>query len=170
MELFGDLMAKADEVGKALKDLRVHHKASAPFDMRKAFAMNAKRFAEFSAHQDDLLLDYSKCAVTPKTIKLLLSLATAADVAKKRDAMFAGEIINTTEGRAVLHTALRNQSAAPGDRSRRTGRPLAPTTACTLLVSLPRERPICCSRFPAMQAPCWCTPTIDVSITCSALS
>ena len=106
-------MASSDKVSKALKDLRVHHKASAPFDMRKAFAKNAKRFAEFSAHQDDLLLDYSKCAVTPKTIKLLLSLATAADVAKKRDAMFAGEIINTTEGRAVLHTALRNQSAAP---------------------------------------------------------
>ena len=106
-------MAQSDKVGKALKDLRLHHKASAHFDMRKAFAKNPRRFAEFSAHQDDLLLDYSKCAVTSKTMKLLLALAKAADVAKKRDAMFAGEIINTTESRAVLHTALRNQSASP---------------------------------------------------------
>jgi glucose-6-phosphate isomerase len=77
--------------------------------MRKAFAGRGDRFAEFSAAQADLLLDFSKCAVTGKTMKLLLALAKAADVAKKRDAMFAGEIINTTEGRAVLHTALRNQ-------------------------------------------------------------
>ncbi len=81
--------------------------------MRKAFAENANRFAEYSASQDDLLLDYSKCAVTGKTMKLLLALAKAADVARKRDAMFAGESSTLTEGRAVLHTALRNQSKSP---------------------------------------------------------
>ena len=106
-------MARADKVSKALKDLSQHQKSLAPFDMRKAFAGRGDRFAEFSAAQDDLLLDFSKCAVTCKTMKLLLALAKAADVAKKRDAMFAGEIINTTEGRAVLHTALRNQSNSP---------------------------------------------------------
>ena len=104
---------RSDKVSKALKDLSQHQKKLAPFDMRKAFAGKGDRFAEFSAAQDDLLLDFSKCAVTSKTMKLLLALAKAADVAKKRDAMFAGEIINTTEGRAVLHTALRNQSKSP---------------------------------------------------------
>ncbi len=106
-------MAQADKVSKALKDLSQHQKLLAPFDMRKAFAGKGDRFAEFSAAQDDLLLDFSKCAVTGKTMKLLLALAKAADVASKRDAMFAGAIINTTEGRAVLHTALRNQSKSP---------------------------------------------------------
>ena len=103
----------SDKVSKALKDLGQHQKKLAPFDMRKAFAGKGDRFAEFSAAQDDLLLDFSKCAVTSKTMKLLLALAKAADVARKRDAMFAGAIINTTEGRAVLHTALRNQSKSP---------------------------------------------------------
>ena len=106
-------MAQSDKVGTAFKTLRKHHASLAPFDMRKAFALKADRFAEFSAAQEDLLLDYSKCAITPRTQKLLLDLAKAAEVAKKRDAMFAGEIINITEGRAVLHTALRNRSKAP---------------------------------------------------------
>ncbi len=106
-------MAPSDKTSKALKELSLHHGKLAPFDMRKAFAGKADRFAEFSATQDDLLLDYSKCAVTPKTMKLLGALAKASGVAEKRDAMFAGEIINTTEGRAVLHTALRNRSTSP---------------------------------------------------------
>jgi glucose-6-phosphate isomerase len=103
-------MAQSDKVSKALKDLTTHRASLAPFDMRKAFAGRGDRFAEFSVFQEDLLLDFSKCAVTAKTMKLLLGLAKAADVARKRDAMFAGEMINITEGRAVLHTALRNRS------------------------------------------------------------
>ncbi len=87
-----------------LKELKLQAK-DLP-DMRKAFA-KGDRFAEYSATQNDLLLDYSKCQVTPKTMKLLLSLAKAADVEGKRDAMMRGDIINTTEHRAVLHTALR---------------------------------------------------------------
>jgi glucose-6-phosphate isomerase len=75
-------------------------------DMRKAFA-KGNRFSEFSARLDDMLLDYSKCQVTPKTMRLLASLAKAADVEGKRDQMMRGDVINTTEGRAVLHTALR---------------------------------------------------------------
>ena len=106
-------MAPSDKTSKALKDLSLHQGKLAPFDMRKAFAGKADRFAEFSATQDDLLLDYSKCAVMPKTVKLLAALAKASGVAGKRDGMFAGEIINTTEGRAVLHTALRNRSTSP---------------------------------------------------------
>lgn len=88
-----------------LKELQAHAKLELP-DMRKAFA-KGDRFADFSTRQDDLLLDYSKCRVTPKTMKLLLALAKAADVEGRRDAMMRGDIINSTEARAVLHTALR---------------------------------------------------------------
>ena len=106
-------MTQSEKVSKALKTLNTHRASLAPFDMRKAFAKNANRFAEFSAAQDDLLLDYSKCAVTAKTMKLLADLAKASDVARKRDQMLAGDIINSTEKRAVLHMALRSQSTAP---------------------------------------------------------
>jgi glucose-6-phosphate isomerase len=90
----------------ALKNLKAHRKASA-LDMRKAFAKDAKRFVTFSAKADDLLLDYSKCSVTSKTMALLFALAKASKVEAARDHMMRGDIINTTEHRAVLHTALR---------------------------------------------------------------
>ncbi len=75
--------------------------------MRKVFDKDPKRFANFSAKADDLLLDYSKCLVSAKTMQLLFSLARAAGWKQARDAMMRGDIINTTEHRAVLHTALR---------------------------------------------------------------
>jgi glucose-6-phosphate isomerase len=90
---------------KALANLKAHRKAT-PVDMRKAFA-KGDRFAQFSVRHEDMLFDYSKCAVTSKTMTLLSHLAKAAHVEEKRDAMMRGDIINTTEGRAVLHTALR---------------------------------------------------------------
>ena len=89
-----------------LKKLKAHHKAQ-KLDMRKVFAKDAKRFESFSAQAEDLLLDYSKCGVSAKTMQLLLSLAKAAKVEAARDHMMRGDIINTTEHRAVLHTALR---------------------------------------------------------------
>lgn len=98
---------------KAWADLAAHRTRTASQHLRELFAADRQRFQTFSAWLDDLLLDYSKTAVTPETIELLLALAGAADVAAKRDAMFAGEPINTTEGRAVLHTALRNLSGRP---------------------------------------------------------
>ena len=94
-------------------ELKAHRKKGAPADMRRAFARDPKRFATFSARADDLLLDYSKCAVSARTMKLLAALAKAADAEAQRDAMFAGAVINTTEGRAVLHTALRNRANTP---------------------------------------------------------
>ena len=100
-------------VRKTIAELSAHRKKGAPTDMRAAFARDAKRFDNLSAKADDLLLDYSKCAVNARTMKLLAGLAAAADVAGKRDQMFAGAIINTTEGRAVLHTALRNRANTP---------------------------------------------------------
>jgi glucose-6-phosphate isomerase len=82
-------------------------------DIRAAFASDPKRFGKYSLTLDDMLFDYSKCAVNEKVLDGLETLAKAAKVAEKRDAMFAGETINITEGRAVLHTALRNRSNTP---------------------------------------------------------
>ncbi|WP_422377250.1 glucose-6-phosphate isomerase [Roseibium sp.] len=81
--------------------------------LRQLFAADPDRFTSLSARCDDLLLDYSKSKLDGKTLDLLLDLANAADVEGRRNAMFAGEKINATENRAVLHTALRNKSDKP---------------------------------------------------------
>jgi glucose-6-phosphate isomerase len=101
--------AKAD----AIASLKSHFKKHAPRDMRKAFSDDSKRFQKFSATLDDLLLDWSKCGVNSDTMKLLQNLADASHIKKKRDRMFAGDKINATEDRAVLHIALRNRSNRP---------------------------------------------------------
>ncbi|MCA1405486.1 glucose-6-phosphate isomerase [Ensifer sp. IC3342] len=82
-------------------------------DIRAAFAADRNRFSRFSTTLGDLLFDYSKCAVNDRILEGLEALAKAAKVEEKRDAMFRGDIINITEGRAVLHTALRNRSNGP---------------------------------------------------------
>lgn len=82
-------------------------------DIRAAFAVDPKRFSRYSAKLDDFLFDYSKCAVNDAVLDGLEALAKDAGVEKKRDAMFAGAIINITEERAVLHTALRNRANTP---------------------------------------------------------
>lgn len=94
----------------ALERLREHHRQTCDFNLRAAFSVDRGRFETFSASLDDLILDYSKCRVTRETMVLLTELAKAAGVLSRRDAMFAGEPINVTEGRAVLHVALRNSS------------------------------------------------------------
>ncbi|RWM21311.1 MAG: glucose-6-phosphate isomerase [Mesorhizobium sp.] len=88
----------------ALRD----HRAAKSGSMREAFAADPQRFEKFSATAGDLLLDWSKCAVDARTMDLLEKLAGAADLEGRRAAMFSGRKINVTEGRAVLHTALRN--------------------------------------------------------------
>ncbi|MCA1491107.1 glucose-6-phosphate isomerase [Ensifer sp. NBAIM29] len=82
-------------------------------DIRAAFAADPNRFSRFSTRLDDLLFDYSKCAVNDRVLEGLEALAKAAGVEEKRDAMFRGDIINITEERAVLHTALRNRGNRP---------------------------------------------------------
>ena len=94
----------------ALAALNAHLKDSAPKNMRDAFVADQQRFHNLSATLDDLLLDYSKTGVNKESVKLLIDLADACDVNKKRDAMFSGAVFNATEGRAVMHTALRNRS------------------------------------------------------------
>lgn len=82
-------------------------------DIRAAFAADPERFSRFNAKLGDFLFDYSKCAVNDAVLDGLEALARNAGVETKRDAMFAGAIINITEERAVLHTALRNRSNTP---------------------------------------------------------
>ena len=103
----------SDRLGDLIAILRSHRTSGGPRDMRAAFASDPDRFDRFSARLDDLLLDVSKCALDEETMRLLGEVAAAANVEKRRDAMFAGEHINTTEDRAVLHVALRNMSDRP---------------------------------------------------------
>ncbi|MFE7469285.1 glucose-6-phosphate isomerase [Streptomyces sp. NPDC057499] len=75
--------------------------------LRELFADDPERGTGYTLRVGDLYVDYSKHLVTDETLRLLRALAAATDVAGLRDAMFRGEKINTTEDRAVLHTALR---------------------------------------------------------------
>ena len=87
------------------------------FDLRRAFAEDAGRFAHFSQEAPHLFADLSKNLWSREAEALLLALAQSCRLAERRDAMFAGAPINTTEGRAVLHTLLRRPKglALPGD-------------------------------------------------------
>jgi glucose-6-phosphate isomerase len=97
----------------AWKALQEHHKEVAGLHMRNLFADDPERFEKFSLRLGDILFDYSKNRITEKTNGLLIDLARQAGLAENIQAMFAGEEINTTEGRAVLHVALRNRSNRP---------------------------------------------------------
>ncbi|MGR8011218.1 glucose-6-phosphate isomerase [Streptomyces hypolithicus] len=76
-------------------------------NLRELFAADSERGSAYTLKVGDLYLDYSKHLVTDETLGLLRALADGAGVTRLRDAMFRGEKINTTEDRAVLHTALR---------------------------------------------------------------
>lgn len=81
--------------------------------LKDLFAEDPARFEKFSIEFKDIFLDYSKNRVTDKTMALLIQLANECRLNEAINAMFNGEAINETEGRAVLHTALRNQSNSP---------------------------------------------------------
>ena len=81
--------------------------------MKTLFENDPDRFAKFSVRFNDILFDYSKNIITPKTLQLLQLLAEECNVKDSIEAMFNGEKINEPEGRAVLHTALRNFSGKP---------------------------------------------------------
>ena len=87
--------------------LMTHHAQIKDLHLRDLFADDPGRAERFSAEGAGLFLDYSKNRITDETLRLLLRLAEERGVMKRRDAMFAGEKINTTERRAVLHVALR---------------------------------------------------------------
>jgi glucose-6-phosphate isomerase len=81
--------------------------------LKGLFDADKERFAKFSVQFEDILLDYSKNRITDQTIALLLQLAKECRLNDAINAMFSGEVINATEGRPVLHIALRNQSNTP---------------------------------------------------------
>ena len=81
--------------------------------LRELFAEDPARFEKFSIQFNDILLDFSKNRIDDKTIALLVQLAKECGLKDAIEAQFTGAEINQTEGRAVLHTALRNQSNAP---------------------------------------------------------
>ncbi|WEK68628.1 MAG: glucose-6-phosphate isomerase [Candidatus Chryseobacterium colombiense] len=80
------------------------------FDLRTLFQENPNRFQEFSLQRDNFLFDYSKNLIDSKTKELLLNLAEESQLKDAISKMFSGDKINETEGRAVLHTALRDFS------------------------------------------------------------
>ena len=96
--------------------LQAHHDelVASGFHLKDAFASDPDRVGKLSFDMDDLHFDLSKNLVTEKTLGLLCDLARAVGLEERRDAMYAGEHINTTENRAVLHTALRRPASEKG--------------------------------------------------------
>jgi len=90
-----------------------HHLEVEKMHVRDLFAQDPNRFTTFSQRLGDLLVDYSKNRINAETMKCLFALARQAGVEAYRDQMFSGTLINGTEHRAVLHTALRNRSNRP---------------------------------------------------------
>ena len=95
------------------QEFAAHRDAILASPASAAFAADADRFQRFHATLDDLLYDYSKQRIDTATRDLLIRLAHAADLEAKRDAMFRGDLVNSTERRAALHSALRNFSGQP---------------------------------------------------------
>ena len=99
---------------EAWKQLQAHHaQHGKAFDLREAFAADPHRFERFSQAAPHLFADLSKNLIDGETQELLLTLAREAGLEAQRDAMFAGEHINATEDRAVMHFLLRYPAAAP---------------------------------------------------------
>ncbi|MBZ9713059.1 glucose-6-phosphate isomerase [Deinococcus multiflagellatus] len=96
----------------AWKALQEHHDELKAAHLRELFEADPTRGETFCAEGAGLYLDYSKNRVTAQTLELLCDLARAAGVEERRDAMLAGQKINVTEDRAVLHTALRQPQGA----------------------------------------------------------
>ena len=91
----------------AFEALQNHYTTTKNIALRELFDADPHRFKHFSLEASGLFLDYAKNTLTSETMSLLCDLARERKVETRRDAMFAGEKINTTEDRAVLHTALR---------------------------------------------------------------
>ena len=107
------MSSTAASTAAAWEALQTHFEEIKNAQMRDLFASDPARFQKFSAEEGSILLDYSKNIVSDDTMALLEKLVDAADVKGMAKRMFAGEKINMTEGRAVLHVALRNRSNTP---------------------------------------------------------
>ena len=98
---------------EAWKKLQDHHKEMRHAQIKELFKDDKKRFKKFCFAMPDIICDFSKNIITEATLQLLLDLAYECELQKAIKAMFTGENINETEGRSVLHTALRNFSGKP---------------------------------------------------------
>lgn len=98
---------------KAWQDLQSHHQTMRDTSIRSLFETDDQRAANWSHRAADLRIDLSKHLADGRTLELLADLARQAGAEQLRDDMFNGVRINTTENRAVLHTALRNVSDRP---------------------------------------------------------
>jgi glucose-6-phosphate isomerase len=99
----------------AWQALKRYQKTIAKTHLRDLFTQDKNRFKKFSLRFEDILFDYSKNRVNTRTMNLLFDLARERGLSEMIPALFKGEKINTTENRAVLHTALRNRSNTPVD-------------------------------------------------------
>ncbi|MBF0430154.1 MAG: glucose-6-phosphate isomerase [Fibrobacteria bacterium] len=97
----------------AWQDLQDHYNNFSSCHMADFFKSNPSRASELSVEACGIFLDYSKNLVTSDTLRLLFELAEHSGIVSSREEMFSGKKINCTEGRAVLHTALRNLSGTP---------------------------------------------------------
>lgn len=93
----------------AWRKLEMHFLMMQATHLKELFAEDPQRFDTFSIHFKDILLDYSKNLITEETINLLVELANETELQAAIHSMFGGKVINQTEGRAVLHVALRNR-------------------------------------------------------------
>ena len=92
---------------KAWKKLEAHFKTVKSLEMKNLFAQDSERANQMTINWEDFYVDYSKNRITSETMSLLLELAEEVKLKEAIQAQFSGEIINKTEGREVLHTALR---------------------------------------------------------------
>ncbi len=97
----------------AWQALGQHFQASSKTTLRDLFAADNDRFDQFQLNAAGLFLDYSKNHITKETTSLLVQLADQSQLQNKIEAMFSGDVVNPTEGRPALHTALRNRSDKP---------------------------------------------------------
>ena len=97
----------------AWKKLESHFNEMNSFSIQKAFNDDSERKNDFSITFDDLFLDYSKNRIDHKTMELLVELANELNLKDAIEKYFSGDTINVTEGRAVLHTALRSNAEDP---------------------------------------------------------
>ncbi|MDZ7876851.1 MAG: glucose-6-phosphate isomerase [Saprospiraceae bacterium] len=95
---------------KAWRKLTKHYKDTKNTEIKTLFTENPERFSAFSTRFEDILVDYSKNILTADTLPLLIKLAKECGLKTAIEAQFNGAVINETENRAVLHTALRNRS------------------------------------------------------------
>jgi glucose-6-phosphate isomerase len=113
----------------AWSSLEAHYQQVRHFDLKQLFAQDPQRSRHFTLEALGLYFDYSKHRITSETVRLLLELAEQSGLRRHIDAMFAGEKINVTEGRAVLHVALR---APKGEQILLDGKDVVPEVHAVL--------------------------------------